>query len=113
MKMHNNHHNWTDWLELIQGWWRGETPVGAVLLAVVMAILRIAYSGGGWRQMLAEAPLCGALTLTAVSALEYFNLPNSMSVAIGGALGFIGVQQTRRIIFSILNSRFGGGNAAK
>lgn len=48
MKMHNDLHSWPDWLELIQGWWRGETPVGAVLLAIVMAILCIAY-GGGWK----------------------------------------------------------------
>jgi len=105
--MHNNPHNWPDLAELFQNWWRGETPVGAVLLAIVMAVLRIAYSGGGWRQMLTEAPLCGALTLTAVSALDYLNLPNSLSVAIGGMLGFIGVQQIRRLITGILNARFG------
>lgn len=46
MKMHNDLHTWPDWLELIQSWWRGETSVGAVLLAIVMAILRIAYGGG-------------------------------------------------------------------
>ena len=42
MKMPNNPSNWPDLLELLQSWWRGDTPLGAVLLSVVMAGLRIA-----------------------------------------------------------------------
>lgn len=37
MKMPNNPSNWPDLLELLQSWWRGDTPLGAVLLSVVMA----------------------------------------------------------------------------
>lgn len=48
MKMHNNPYSWTDLFELLQGWWRGETPMGAVLMAIIMATLRIAYTGGDW-----------------------------------------------------------------
>jgi hypothetical protein len=55
--------------------------------------MRIAYGGGGWKKMLLRA-ICGALTLTAVSALDYFNLPG-LSIAIGGALGFVGVEQVK------------------
>ncbi|QHM71297.1 phage holin, lambda family [Mixta intestinalis] len=111
MKMHNDLHTWPDWLELIQSWWRGETPVGAVLLAIVMAILRIAYGGGGWKKMVLEGLLCGALTLTVASGLEYLELPRSLAVAIGGGIGFIGVEQFRKIILNIINVRLGGGNA--
>lgn len=50
MRMPNNPNNWPDLLELLQSWWRGDTPLGAVLLSVVMAGLRIAYSGGGWKK---------------------------------------------------------------
>jgi lambda family phage holin len=52
MKMHNDPHSWTEFIELLHSWWRGETPMGAVLLSVVMAAMRIAYGGGGWKKML-------------------------------------------------------------
>ena len=54
MKMHNDPHSWTEFIELLHSWWRGETPMGAVLLSVVMAAMRIAYGGGGWKKMLLE-----------------------------------------------------------
>lgn len=43
MKMPTNPSNWPDLLELLQSWWRGDTPLGAVLLSIFMAGLRIAY----------------------------------------------------------------------
>lgn len=115
MKMPNNPSNWPDLLELLQSWWRGDTPLGAVLLSVVMAGLRIAYNGGGWKKMLLEGLLCGALTLTCASALEYFDFPKSLSIAIGGGVGFIGVDAIRAFAMKYLGSRLGigGGNADK
>ncbi|EMO8816809.1 phage holin, lambda family [Klebsiella grimontii] len=109
MKMPINPSNWPDLLELLQSWWRGDTPLGAVLLSVVMAGLRIAYSGGGWKKMLLEGLLCGALTLTCASALEYFDFPKSLSIAIGGGVGFIGVDAIRAFAMKYLGSRFGIG----
>ncbi len=66
-------HNPNTWLELVQSWWRGDTPLGAVIMSIVMAGLRIAYfgGGGGWKRKTLEILLCGALTLTFASALEY------------------------------------------
>lgn len=113
MKMPHNPTNWPDWLELLQSWWRGETPLGAVLMAFIMAVLRIAYTGGGWKKMLLEGLLCGALTLTVASGLEYLAWPKSVSVAIGGGIGFIGVEQFRKLLLHVINIRFGDGNAAK
>ena len=107
MKMNNDPHSWTELIDLLHSWWRGETPIGAVLLSVVMAVLRIAY-GGGWKKMLLEGLMCGAMTLTAVSALDYVNLPQSLSIAIGGALGFVGVEQVRSVANRVINVRFGG-----
>lgn len=113
MKMHNDPHSWPDFLELLHSWWRGDTPLGAVLLSVIMAGLRIAYGGGGWKKMLLEGHLCGALTLTVASGLEYLSIPKNLSVGIGGGIGFIGVEQFRKLIINIINIRFGGGNADK
>lgn len=72
MKMHNDPHSWQGWLELFQSWWRGDTPLGAVLMSLFMAGLRIAYFGGsgGWKKKTLEILLCGALTLTFSSALD-------------------------------------------
>ncbi|WP_160623612.1 phage holin, lambda family [Mixta intestinalis] len=108
MNMHSEPHTWPEWLNIFHSWWRGETPIGAVLLAIVMASLRVAYNGGGRRKMLLEGLLCGALTLSAASTLQYFDLPYSLAIAIGGGIGFIGVEQFRKIITGIINNRFGG-----
>lgn len=49
MKMYNDPHSWMEFIEIIHCWWCGETPMGVVLLSVAMAAMRIAYSGGGWK----------------------------------------------------------------
>ncbi len=112
MKMNNDPHSWPDIIELLHGWWRGDTPLGAVLFSVVMAGLRIAYGGGGWKKMVLEGLLCGALTLTVASGLEYLSIPKNLSVSIGGGIGFIGVEQFRKLVISIINTRFGGSPKA-
>jgi lambda family phage holin len=94
MRIHNEPQSWA---ALFQAWWRGDVPIGGVLLSVVMAALRVAYTGGGWKKTLLEGLTCGALTLTAVSALEYFDLPQQLTLAVGGLIGFIGVEQIRAL----------------
>jgi hypothetical protein len=47
-----------------------------------MAVLRITYGGGTRRQMLVEGAIFGGLTLTIISGLDFFGLPQSMSVLI-------------------------------
>jgi lambda family phage holin len=89
MKMHNDPHSWTEFIELLHSWWRGETPMGAVLLSVAMAALRIAYGGGGWKKMLLEGAICGALTLQLCQLLitSTFRSPcRLLSVARSGLL---------------------------
>ncbi|OKV21689.1 phage holin, lambda family [Escherichia coli] len=99
--MHNDPHSWPDLLELLQSWWRGDTP---------MAGLRIAYfgGGGGWKRKTLEILLCGALTLTFASALEYVGWPKSLSVAIGGGVGLIGVDAIRGAAMRVIGNKFGG-----
>lgn len=111
MKMPTNPSNWPDLLELLQSWWRGDTPLGAVLMSLFMAGLRIAYfgGGGGWKKKTLEILLCGALTLTFSSALEYFGWPKSLSVAIGGGVGLIGVDAIRGFAMRLIGNRLGVG----
>ena len=62
-----------------------------------MAVLRITYGGGTGRQMLIEGAICGGLSLTIISGLEFFALPQSMAAFIGGWIGFLGVEKVREI----------------
>ncbi|HBE9089593.1 phage holin, lambda family [Serratia fonticola] len=112
MRMPNNPHSWAEFSEILASWWRGDVPMGAVFLSLVTAVLRVAYGGGGWKKTLLEGLLCGALTLTAVSALEYFDLPKSLSPAIGGLIGFVGVEQIRGFALRFMGNKFGGGSNA-
>lgn len=98
-----------DLLELLQSWWRGDTPLGAVVMSIIMAGLRIAYfgGGGGWKRKTLEILLCGALTLTFASALEYVGWPKSLSVAIGGGVGLIGVDAIRGAAMRVIGNKFG------
>ncbi|WP_210507487.1 phage holin, lambda family [Pantoea ananatis] len=108
--MPTNPSGWPDLPELVQSWWRGETPVGAILLAMIMAVLRIAYTGGGWRRMTLEGLLCGALTLTVASGLAYIEWPRTATIAIGGAVGFIGVDSLRAFVLRFIGNHIGVEN---
>lgn len=108
--MNNDFYSWHDLAGLLHRWWRGETPIGAVLMAIAMASARITYCGGGWKNMALEGFLCGALTLTFASMFEYLNLPQSLSIGVGGAVGFIGVRAIRTFAMSIISRKTGGSS---
>lgn len=108
--MQNSPYTWSGWVELFQSWWRGDVPIGGVLLSVVMAVLRVAYTGGGWKKTFLEGLICGGLTLTAVSALDYFSLHKDLTPAVGGLIGFMGVEQIRRLAFRFVGNRLDGGH---
>lgn len=112
MKMHNDPQSWPDIIELFQSWWRGDTPLGAVLMSLVVAGLRIAYFGGNGskKKKALEILLCAALTLTFSSALEYWGWPKSLSVAIGGGVGLIGVDAIRGFAMRFIGGRVGGSD---
>lgn len=64
-------------------------------LSVAIAVVRVIYGNGGWRQMVLEGALCGLATLTLVPLLAYLGLPDSMATFAGGAVGFMGVEKLR------------------
>lgn len=69
---------------------------------------RLFCGGGGWKRKTLEILLCGALTLTFASALEYVGWPKSLSVAIGGGVGLIGVDAIRGAAMRVIGNKFGG-----
>ena len=79
---------------------------GAVMAATI-SLLRVLYEGkeaNKWRVVL-EALICGALSLSASSVIEWMAWPSSLSVAAGGAIGFIGVTAIRELIIRFLGRR--------
>lgn len=74
-------------------------------LSCAMAVLRITYGGGTRRQMVVEGAICGGLTLTIISGLEFFGLPQSMSTFVGGWVGFLGVEKVRAIADRVTDIR--------
>ncbi|WP_373874035.1 phage holin, lambda family [Pseudomonas tohonis] len=83
---------------------------GAVM-AVVIAVLRAIYDGKEkrWIRILLEALICGGLTLAAASVIAWLDLPESLAIAFGGAMGFLGVIQARRLALRYLNIRVTDG----
>ena len=77
-------------------------------LSCVMAVLRITYGGGTRRQMAVEGAICGGLTLTIISGLEFFGLPQSMSTFVGGWVGFLGVEKIRSIADRVTDFKLPG-----
>ncbi|TDJ76960.1 phage holin, lambda family [Pseudomonas putida] len=64
-------------------------------LAVIIAALRVIYGGGSWRRMAIEAPLCGALALSASHGLSLVGIPLTAAPFFGGVIGLLGVEFTR------------------
>lgn len=85
----------TDFLGDIPPAWQG------FWVAFIIAILRILYDAKETRKvrMLLEGLICGGLTLCASYSLEWIGVAQSLSVTIGGAIGFVGVTKIREFAF--------------
>jgi lambda family phage holin len=79
---------------------------GAVMAAVI-ALLRIVYDRKERKpiRILLEALICGALSLSATSMIDVFGWPPTVSVMIGGTIGFIGVEQMREFALRWIGNR--------
>ncbi|WP_242173855.1 MULTISPECIES: phage holin, lambda family [unclassified Pseudomonas] len=94
---------------LVLAWLSQHMPIlYPAILSCGMAVLRITYGGGTRRQMLVEGVLCGGLTLTIISSLEFFELPQSMATFVGGWVGFLGVEKVRAIADRITDFKLPG-----
>ncbi|MCK9468221.1 MAG: phage holin, lambda family [Porticoccaceae bacterium] len=92
---------------VVSAWLTLHAPViyGACM-SVVIAMLRVIYSGGGVRQQLLEGTMCGAMTLAVVGGFDLFGLPQSAAVFVGGVLGFLGVEQVRHLAAKFIGAKF-------
>lgn len=88
-----------DALQDIPPQWQG------FLMAFVISILRVIYDGKESRPMriFLEALICGGLSLCASTVISWLGLPQSLSVAAGGAIGFMGVMKVRQLALKYFN----------
>ncbi|GFM73590.1 holin [Pseudomonas cichorii] len=89
------------YLALSDPLWQG------VIMAAVISFLRVLYDAREtkpWRIIL-ESLICGCLSLVASTIIEWLEWPASLSVAAGGAIGFLGVAAIRELMLRIINRK--------
>jgi lambda family phage holin len=91
------------WLALNCPTWQG------AIMATIISILRVLYEGKETSKVriLLEALICGALSLSASSLIVWMEWPSSLSVAAGGAIGFLGVTAIREIVVRVIGRKTG------
>ncbi|CAQ86376.1 MULTISPECIES: phage holin, lambda family [Photorhabdus] len=95
---------WADLLNGLRNLW---PQISGSLLAVLICYGRLIYDGVERRKRWVEPLLCGALSWGVSSGLELFGIPSSVSPALGGAIGFIGVEKLREFALRAINKRLG------
>ena len=77
------------------------------IMAFFIAYLRVMYDGKETNTVrtLLEALLCGALSLCATSVIKWLNMQPDMAIAIGGAIGFFGVNTLREKILRFIDRK--------
>ena len=70
------------------------------IMASIIAALRVLYDGKEtrWTRIALESLICGALSLCASSLVQWGGLSASVSIAAGGAIGFLGVTTIREFL---------------
>jgi lambda family phage holin len=73
-------------------------------MASAIAVLRVLYDGkeARWTRIILESLICGGLSMSATSVIRWGGLPDDMAVAVGGAIGFIGVTALRDLLMRVL-----------
>ncbi|WP_434223339.1 phage holin, lambda family [Xenorhabdus bakwenae] len=104
MKMKENPDLWADMLNGLKNSW---PQISGSALAIVICYGRLIYDGVERKNRWVEALLCGALSWSVSSGLEMFGIPISFAPAIGGAVGFIGVEKIREFAVRAINKRLG------
>ncbi|MCP9268866.1 phage holin, lambda family [Xenorhabdus sp. XENO-1] len=104
MKMKENPDLWAELLNGLQNSW---PQISGSALAIAICYGRLIYDGVERKNRWVEALLCGALSWSVSSGLEMFGVPSSFAPAIGGVIGFIGVEKIREFAIRAINKRLG------
>jgi lambda family phage holin len=74
-------------------------------MAAIIAVLRVLYDDQETNRVRVwlEAAICGCLSLSASAVVEYLGAPAQAAIAVGGAIGFVGVTKLRQFIMAWLD----------
>lgn len=95
------------WWALVEVLSELSPAVKGMLMAIVVAFLRLAYDEQEtrwWRKLL-EVSLCGALTLSASSVIRWLGLPEDLAIFVGGCIGGLGSQKIRDVALGALRAK--------
>ncbi|MGJ0624999.1 phage holin, lambda family [Xenorhabdus bovienii] len=95
------------WVELLNALQNSWPQISGSALAIAICYGRLIYDGVERQNRWVEALLCGALSWSVSSGLEMFGIPGSFAPAIGGVIGFIGVEKIREFAIRAINKRLG------
>lgn len=81
--------------------------VKGAIMAFIIAVLRVVYDRQETSnvRITLEGLICGGLSLSLSSALEWFGAPDSVAIAAGGFIGFIGVIKIRQLSLTWLGKK--------
>ena len=85
-----------------------QATIYGAFLALVTAYIRVTYSGGSVRQRVLESLMCGAISLSLMSAMGWIVVLACVSGFIGGLVGFVGVDKLRSAAELFLTKKAGG-----
>jgi len=97
-----NPDNWAQfWMAVTDPLWLG------AIMATSISLLRVLYDAKetSLRRIIFEALICGGLSLSASSVIEWMAWPASLSIAAGGTIGFLGVTAIRELVGRFLNRK--------
>jgi len=77
------------------------------IMAILISLLRVLYDAKetSKRRIIFEALICGGLSLSASSVIAWMEWPSNLSVAAGGAIGFLGVTAIRELVTRFLGRK--------
>lgn len=89
----------TNWAALWDAVSNSAAWQGAIMASVI-AFLRVLYDGKEtrWTRIGLESIICGLLSFSASSSMGFFGMPESLSITVGGSIGFLGVTTIREYL---------------
>jgi lambda family phage holin len=81
--------------------------IQGAIMAILISFLRVLYDSKETNKcrIFSEAMICGGLSLSASSIISWMAWPENLSVAAGGAIGFLGVTAIREILVKFLGRK--------
>lgn len=78
-----------------------------MIMSTLICLLRVLYDAKetSKRRIFFEALICGGLSMSASSVIEWMEWPSNLSIAAGGAIGFLGVTAIREMLTRFLGRK--------